>query len=113
MDKLLAYRQILRKKQKKELLSALQTGNDYTIKPKVRQLEQRGSGLGTILASTGIPMLLNALTGKDVRGGAALQTGLPPQFGYPQTGRWPKIGRGKKRGPKSPFNNIPIVGAII
>ena len=59
-DKLVAYQQSLTEKQKRDLLNALQTGNDFTIRPTAQKV---GSGLGTILGSIGIPMILNALTG--------------------------------------------------
>ena len=60
-DKVEAYLQSLTEKPKKDLLNALRTGSDFTIPPTAQQV---GSGLGTILASISIPILLNALTGK-------------------------------------------------
>ena len=95
---------------------------------------QSGGFLGTLLASIGIPLAVEAikkLTGGNAprigaktyknRGGSAPQIGLPkwppPLYSYPN-----KRGRGKKKvqkgkglflGPNSPFQNIPILGAIL
>ena len=45
-------------------MNALQTGSGVHIKPTKRQI---GQGWGTILASIGIPMLLDAFTGKGLQ----------------------------------------------
>ena len=96
-------------------MNALQSGSGVHIKPTSAQ---RGGFLGTLLASIGVPLLLNALTGKGVgkgaprigrmprsvpvtsskrRGGAAPRLGalVPPPF----YGNWNKTttGYGKKR----------------
>ena len=55
------YKHNLTAKQKRDIFNALQTGIDFTIQPTAKQV---GSGLGTILASIGIPMILSAFTGK-------------------------------------------------
>ena len=67
MDKighLIAYKHLLNTGQKKNILNALQTGNGLVIRPTKTQ---SGGFLGTLLASIGIPMLLNALTGKGLQ----------------------------------------------
>ena len=82
--------------------------------------KQVGNGIGTVLASIGIPLVLDAL--KGLRGGsavrmgrgkgeAAVRIGRPPPF----LGSWEKGGKGKGLllGKHSPFNNIPLVGAIL
>ena len=64
--------------------------------------KQVGNGIGTILASLGIPMILDAIRGKGVgRGGPRMgKTGGawprigPPSLPPPFTGTW---GKGKKR----------------
>ena len=89
--------------------------------------KQVGNGIGTVLASIGIPLVLDALkglTGRGVgrggprigssRGGAAARIGRPPPF----LGSWGTWGKGGKRkglslGKNSPFKNIPLVGAIL
>ena len=86
--------------------------------------KQVGNGIGTVLASIGIPLVLDALKGlrggsavrmgrgrRGRRGGAAVRIGAPPPF----LGSWGKGGKGKGLllGKHSPFNNIPLVGAIL
>ena len=67
MDKiaqLVAYKHLLTTGQKKDILNALQTGNGLVIRPRKTQ---QGGFLGTLLASIGVPLLLNALTGKGLQ----------------------------------------------
>ena len=67
MDKiaqLVAYKHLLTTGQKKDILKSLQTGNGLVIRPTKTQ---QGGFLGTLLASIGVPLLLNALTGKGLQ----------------------------------------------
>ena len=129
IDKLIANKHLLSTKQKKDILDALQSGSGVVVKPTKTQ---SGGFLGTLLASIGIPLVLKALTGKG-----APQIGIPPKGGRgaprmgaynppPFIGSWPKTqaGMGKKSqpkkkgkglllGPNSPFNQIPLLGAIL
>ena len=131
IDKLIANKHLLSAKQKKDILDALRSGSGVVVKPTKTQ---SGGFLGTLLASIGIPLVLKALTGKG-----APQIGTPkppkgdkgaPRMGVlqppPFIGSWPKTqaGMGKKKptkkkgkglllGPKSPFNQIPLLGAIL
>ena len=131
IDKLIANKHLLSEKQKKDILNALQSGSGVVVKPTKTQ---SGGFLGTLLASIGIPLVLKALTGK---GAPQIGTPPPPKGGkgaprmgayYPPPfiGSWPKTqaGMGKKKptkkkgkglllGPKSPFNQIPLLGAIL
>ena len=140
VDKLIANKKYLTKKQKEDIVAALQSGGEIIIKPTPRQ---RGGLLGTLLASIGVPLLLNALTGKGLqnrkkgkglqnRQGLGLQNrpsayGYGPPYGYapfppPIIGQWgegPPRGGSKKTsgkgilfGKNSPLNGIPILGAI-
>ena len=102
---LIAYKHQLTDKQKQDKLTALQTGGNVHIKPTKVQM---GSGLGTLLASIGIPIaidLVKKLTGKGeprigrsekYQGGrGAPQMGMhsnPPPF----ISNWPgeAVGRG-------------------
>ena len=59
-----AYKHLLNTGQKKDILKALQTGNGLVIRPTKTQ---QGGFLGTLLASIGVPLLLNALTGKGLQ----------------------------------------------
>jgi len=83
--------------------------------------KQVGNGIGTILASIGIPLFIDAVKkltgGSSMRiAGAAMRLGQPPPF----IGTWE--GRGKKKRPersgpltrkKSPFRGIPLIGDIL
>ena len=72
IDQLITYKHLLTAKQKKDILNALQTGSGVHIKPtKV----QTGGFLGTLLASIGIPLVLDTL--KSLTGSGAPQMGLP------------------------------------
>ena len=73
--------------------------------------KQVGNGIGTLLASVGIPLILDAIKGKGLKGrdavrmgksgGAAPRIGAPPPF----IGSWDNktIGRGKKKSQKKDF----------
>ena len=127
ISQLVPHRDLFSMKQKKDILNALETGCGVNIKPTKRQT---GGFLGTLLASIGIPLVLKAITGsggprigrpRKQNGGAAPRLGVyqppPPFFGtWKQAGR----GRGKKKsgdglllGKNSPFNGIPLLGAIL
>ena len=72
INQLITYKHLLTDKQKKDILNALQTGSGVHIKPtKV----QTGGFLGTLLASIGVPLVLDAL--KGLTGSGAPQMGLP------------------------------------
>lgn len=55
------YQHLLTKKQKEDIMIPLQSGGILIIKPK----KQQNGGLGTLLASIGIPLVSKALTGSD------------------------------------------------
>ena len=125
VDKLIANEKYLTKKQKEEILNALQSGGEVIIRPTAKQ---RGGFLGTLLASIGVPLLLNALSGKGLQNRQACRTGhglqnRPYPYGYapfppPFIGQWgdgskKRTGKGILFGKNSPFNGIPILGAIL
>ena len=92
IDKLVANKHLLSTKQKKDIIEALQSGSGVVIKPTKTQ---SGGFLGTLLASIGIPMILNALTGK---GAPKIGLPIPP----PQGGRGaPRMGM---------YNPPPFIG---
>ena len=64
VNQLIQYKEYLTAKQKQDILNALQTGSGVHIKPTKKQM---GTGIGTILASIGIPMLLDAVLGKGLQ----------------------------------------------
>ena len=61
---LIAYKHLLSTGQKRDILKSLQTGNGLVIRPTKTQ---QGGFLGTLLASIGDPLLLNALMGKGLQ----------------------------------------------
>ena len=71
---LIMYKHLLTTKQKKDIINALQTGSGVHVKPTKKQT---GGFLGTILASIGVPLVLDAL--KGITGSGAPQMGLPKQ----------------------------------
>ena len=132
INKLIEYQHLLSTKQKQDILNALQLGSGVRIKPTKTQ---SGGFLGTLLASIGIPLaldLVKKMTGKGAprigrppwskNGTGAPRMGMPPPF----YGTWNDIyGSGKKKRSSkkkgtglllrknSPFNNIPILGALL
>ena len=166
INQLIQYKDLLTKKQEEQIVSALHTGGRLVIKPTPKQT---GGFLGTLLASIGVPLLLNALTGKGLQvdkkrsrravnvhvpkiqksqapkmeqnsmasskdGGLVLPMNYmslpmeyrsPPFFGsWENTGmgvpkkqiqkkRSQKKGKGLLLGKNSPFNGIPLLGAIL
>ena len=64
VNKLVEHKNLLTEKQKKQILTALQSGGKLVIKST---LKQRGGFLGTLLASIGISMLIKAITGNGLR----------------------------------------------
>ena len=108
---------LLTPKQRNDLAQAHNLAQDMLFKITQKQV---GNGIGTVLASIGIPLVLDALKGLRCgsavrmgrgKGGAAVRIGRPPPF----LGSWGKGGKGKGLllGKHSPFNNIPLVGAIL
>ena len=127
VDKLIANKKYLTKKQKEDIFNALQSGGEIVIKPTPRQ---RGGFLGTLLASIGVPLLLNALSGKGLQNRCHSGHGLqnrPTPMGYPYgyapfpppfIGQWgdgskKTSGKGILFGKNSPFNGIPLLGALL
>ena len=160
IDQLIKYKDLLTKKQKEQIVSALHTGGQLVIKPTKTQ---SGGFLGSLLASIGIPLILNALTGKGLQvdkqrskrstnvyvppsslgvsaqlqpksknnnssGGLVLPMNqLTGMYSPPFIGSWKKpVGMGLKKkkrkvkkgkglllGKNSPFNSIPLIGAIL
>ena len=93
---------LLNKGQIRDLAKAHKDGSDMLFKITQKQV---GNGIGTILASIGIPMILDAIRGRGVgRGGPRIgkvSGGAGPRIGMyppPLIGNWPNTsGRGKKK----------------
>ena len=112
IDQLIKYKDWLTEAQKKQIVNAIHTGGQIVIKPTKAQ---SGGFLGTLLASIGISMVLNALMGKGLQvdrsrsrrsvpvfvpnttkkdGGLVLPVNYrPPPF----FGTWHQYGKGKKK----------------
>ena len=96
---------LLTPKQKRDLAAAYSLPSDLNFRVTQKQV---GNGIGTILASIGIPLVIDAvkkLTGGSAvrmgsRGGAAPRIGRPPPF----IGSWE--GRGKKKKKKKTRKRI-------
>ena len=131
IDQLIKYKDLLTKKQKEQIVSAIHTGGQLVVKPTKTQ---SGGFLGTLLASIGVPLLLNALTGKglqvdkqrsrrsvNVHVPKVLKTStankdggliLPQNWRSPPFyGDWPQTnGMGLKN---SPFKNVPFLNILL
>ena len=119
IDQLIQYKDWLTKGQKEQILAAVQSGGQLVINPTAKQ---RGGFLGSLLASIGIPLALemgSKLFGKGLtlprKAGHGLMTmpKPPPPFYGNWQGRGKKKGRGILLGPNSPFQNLPLIGAIL
>ena len=114
--------ELLNKGQIRDLARAHKGGEDMLFKITQKRV---GNGIGTILASIGIPMILDAFKGISGRGGPRMgKTGgagpriRMPMYPPPYIGTW---GKGKKKtrgqglllGKNSPFKGIPLVGDIL
>ena len=149
VDKLIKYKDYLTASQKQQIVSALQTGSGIPVFKLTKK--QSGGFLGTLLASIGVPLLLNALTGKglQVEPHVVPASNLRNVYIPPKTHRRSLVGKGKKKrlyptvpppifrdpvglglnkkarknkkkkgrglllGKNSPFNGIPLLGAIL
>ena len=132
INQLIANKHLLSDKQKKDILNALHTGSGVHIKPTKKQT---GGFLGTLLASIGVPLALEAFK-KMVGGSGVPRIGKPPKLNGgsaprmgayqpppPFYGTWENFGGGKKKkkklgkglllGKNSPFNGIPLLGTIL
>ena len=105
IDQLIAYKHLLTNKQKKDILNSLQSGGQLVVKPTKSQC---GGFSGTLLASIGLPLAIEAIkkiTGKGaprmgsdlIKGHGAPRLGMdqPPPF----IGTWEQVrkGGGKKK----------------
>ena len=108
IDQLIAYKHLLTNKQKKDILNSLQSGGQLVVKPTKSQY---GGFLGTLLASIGLPLAIEAIKkitdgaprmGSDlIKGHGAPRLGMyqPPPF----IGTWEQVRKGggkKKKLPK-------------
>ena len=113
---------LLTLKQRRGFATALRLMQDMNFRATQKQV---GNGVGSILASIGIPLaidVIKALTGSGVRGGSAVRTGNRGG-GSPRIGLHHLLlevgkdevnkGQGLLLGKNSPLKNIPLEGAIL
>ena len=105
---------LLNKGQIRDLGKAHKDGSDMLFKITQKQV---GNGIGTILASIGIPMILDAFKGRGVgrgggprigkmSGGAGPRIGMP-MYPAPYIGAWPSTsGRGSGKKKKRPEGKV-------
>ena len=111
IDQLIAYKHLLTNKQKKDILNSLQSGGQLVVKPTKSQY---GGFLGTLLASIGLPLAIEAIkkiTGKGaprmgsdlIKGHGAPRLGMyqPPPF----IGTWEQVRKGGGKKKKSSQKN--------
>ena len=136
IQQLIANKHLLTDKQKMDIINAMQTGSGVHVKPTKKQ--QEGGFLGSLLASIGVPLALEAFKKMTGSGGPRIgkapkqDGGAAPRLGAyqpppPFFGTWEQvpgtIGAGKKKtkkktgdglllGKNSPFNQIPLLGDI-
>ena len=119
INKLIEFKHLLSMKQEKDILDALKSGSGVHIKPTKTQ---SGGLLGTLLASIGIPLAIEAIKKMTGKGAPRIGRQTPPFYSFPPyvTGHGKKkrttkkkSGKGLLLGKNSPFNGIPILGAIL
>ena len=103
IDQLIAHKHLLTDKQKRDILNSVQSGGQLVMKPTKSQY---GGFLGTLLASIGIPLAVEAIkkiTGGAPRMGSKLEGHGAPRIGMyqppPFIGTWEQArkGGGKKK----------------
>ena len=121
INQLITYKHLLTDKQKRDILNALQTGSGVHIKPtKVQQ----GGFLGTLLASVGIPLAIEAIKKMTGRGQRLCRSFAPTGAGERQSrsaaavktaAGAPQMGQPKRRQPKNgglvPYRSPPFIGS--
>ena len=88
IDQLIAYKHLLTDKQKRDILNSVQSGGKLVLKPTKSQY---GGFLGTLLASIGIPLAVEAIkkiTGGAPRMGSKLKGHGAPRIGSPRLGMY-------------------------
>ena len=88
IDQLIAHKHLLTDKQKRDILNSVQSGGQLVLKPTKSQY---GGFLGTLLASIGIPLAVEAIkkmTGGAPRMGSERKGHGAPRIGSPRLGMY-------------------------
>ena len=116
IDQLIAYKHLLTDKQKRDILNSIQSGGQLVMKPTKSQY---GGFLGTLLATIGIPLAVEAIkkmTGRAPRMGSKLEGHGAPRIGMyqppPFIGTWEQArkGGGKKKKKSKKVRSRTIAG---
>ena len=85
IDQLIAYKHLLTNKQKKDILNSLQSGGQLVVKPTKSQY---GGFLGTLLASIGLPLAIEAIKKMTGKGAPRMGSDLIKGYGAPRLGMY-------------------------
>ena len=88
IDQLIAYKHLLTEKQKRDILNSVQSGGKLVMKPTKSQY---GGFLGTLLASIGIPLAVEAIKKITGKGAPRMGSDLIKGHGAPRIGS-PRLG---------------------
>ena len=88
IDQLIAYKHLLTDKQKRDILNSVQSGGQLVVKPTKSQY---GGFLGTLLASIGLPLAIEAIKKITGKGAPRMGSDLMKGHGTPRIGA-PRIG---------------------
>ena len=85
IDQLIAHKHLLTNKQKKDILNSLQSGGQLVVKPTKSQY---GGFLGTLLASIGLPLAIEAIKKMTGKGAPRMGSDLIKGHGTPRLGMY-------------------------
>ena len=85
IDQLIAYKHLLTDKQKRDILNSVQSGGQLVVKPTKSQY---GGFLGTLLASIGLPLAIEAIKKMTGKGAPRMGSDLIKGHGAPRIGMY-------------------------
>ena len=85
IDQLIAYKHLLTDKQKRDILNSVQSGGQLVVKPTKSQY---GGFLGTLLASIGLPLAIEAIKKITGKGAPRMGSDLKKGHGAPRIGMY-------------------------
>ena len=88
IDQLIAHKHLLTDKQKRDILNSVQSGGQLVVKPTKSQY---GGFLGTLLASIGLPLAIEAIKKITGKGAPRMGSDLIKGHGAPRIGS-PRVG---------------------
>ena len=109
VDKLVQYKDYLTTAQKKQIVHALQTGSGIS-QFKVSKKQFHESGLGMLLASIGVPLLMNMLSGKGLQVSPGFRSRRNVYVPRPTPPKKPRSTPKSKGGLVLPYQTPPFIG---